>query len=385
MKIIIKKEQIIEGLQKASSIIASKAGAPYLRTIWMKTEGKDRLTVMASDLNVEFTGNYPASVAEEGLAGVNGKSFVELIRRMPEGDITITADDAEHVLHIEQKRLHYKLPVSDPMWFNALAPFPEEGAVLWAGDFFKEIIDRVSFCIANDDTTEALNCLYMRKNSAGKVDVCGLEGHQFALFAFINDGLADKITEKGLLVQKKYVQEIRKWLSDDEIMLNVTERKLYLRNSQGTESISVPCSFFEYPDYANFLKALDGDDVSVMRADKNLFAQILDRIHVLSSTETDFAAIFSFSEGQEGAGTLKISAQGTSTGAEDIDVHYKGGLKSIAFPPKEFSEILGHFQSSELQFTFSGQNGPCGIKGADDPEYLVLIMPMTLPSESYYE
>ena len=67
MYLTVKKEQIIEGLQKAASIIPSKAGAAYLRSIWLqavkKPEG-DVLTIMSTDVNIEFTGNYPATVKE---------------------------------------------------------------------------------------------------------------------------------------------------------------------------------------------------------------------------------------------------------------------------------------------------------------------------------
>ena len=38
MKLSVNKEQIIEGLQKAAAIIPAKAGAAYLRSIWLKAE-----------------------------------------------------------------------------------------------------------------------------------------------------------------------------------------------------------------------------------------------------------------------------------------------------------------------------------------------------------
>ena len=38
MKLTVNKEQIIEGLLKAAAIIPAKAGAQYLRSIWLKAE-----------------------------------------------------------------------------------------------------------------------------------------------------------------------------------------------------------------------------------------------------------------------------------------------------------------------------------------------------------
>lgn len=48
MKLTVNKEQIIEGLQKAAAIIPAKAGAAYLRSIWLKAE-EGSLAVMSTD------------------------------------------------------------------------------------------------------------------------------------------------------------------------------------------------------------------------------------------------------------------------------------------------------------------------------------------------
>lgn len=231
------------GCRKPPPSSPARREPPYLRSIWLQAAGSGetgRLTLMATDVNIEFTGTYPAEVREEGQAGVNGRAFVELLRRLPGGDIQLRLDKESNTLLVEQGRRSYKLPAADPVWFQALPPFPEEGAVLWAGDFFQDIIDRVSFCISDDDSTEALSCICLKSVEPGKVDVCGLNGHQFAMVRFLNDELAAKLPADGLLLQKKYVNELRKWLGTDEVMLNISERRFHLRTGSGSETLSLP-------------------------------------------------------------------------------------------------------------------------------------------------
>ena len=112
MKITLVKEHIIEGLQKAASIIPSKTGAAYLRSIWLKAEGSS-VSIMSTDANIEFTGTYQATVAEPGLAGVQGRAFVDLVRQLPSGDITRTTDEEGKSLLLQQGRRKYKLPLND--------------------------------------------------------------------------------------------------------------------------------------------------------------------------------------------------------------------------------------------------------------------------------
>ena len=384
MIITVKKEQIIDGLQKAASIIPSKAGAAYLRSIWLQAAGSGetgRLTLMATDVNIEFTGTYPAEVREEGQAGVNGRAFVELLRRLPGGDIQLRLDKESNTLLVEQGRRSYKLPAADPVWFQALPPFPEEGAVLWAGDFFQDIIDRVSFCISDDDSTEALSCICLKSVEPGKVDVCGLNGHQFAMVRFLNDELAAKLPADGLLLQKKYVNELRKWLGTDEVMLNIRERRFHLRTGSGSETLSLPRSGFIYPDHLSFLSRLQAADASTLKLRRKECQESLDRLHIFNN-ESDRCTYFQFSPTE-----VTMSAQGQETGSatENLDVSFSGSLERIAFPTRNLIDILGHFQSGELTFTLTGAEGPCGISGTEDPDYTVLIMPMKIAETSYYE
>ncbi len=379
MLLTVRKEQIIDGLQKAAAIIPTKAGAAYLRSIWLQA-ADNGLTIMATDVNIEFMGNYPAQVKTPGQAGVNGRSFVELLRRLPGGDIQLRLDAQNNTLHVEQGRRSYKLPAADPVWFQPLPPFPEEGSVLWSADLFQEILDRVSFCISDDDSTEALSCLCLKPMGEGVIDACGLNGHQFAMYRFTNDDLATKLPPEGLLLQKKYVSELRKWLGDEEVALNISERRFHVRSVSRSETLSVPRSSFAYPDHMAFVSRLNGSDISQLDVTRKESLEALDRLSIFNN-ESDRCTYFAFS-GTE----LTLSAQGQETGSatENLEMAFSGSLERIAFPTKGLMDIMGHYQSEKLHFVFTGAEGPCGITGVDDANYTVIIMPMKIADTAYY-
>ncbi len=382
----VKKEQISEGLYKASGIIPAKSGTAYLRSIWMKAEEVGTLTLMATDANIEFTGSYPAEVSEAGLVGVNGRNLVDLIRRLPAGDLVLRLDRSaggNGVLIIEQGRRTYKLPSNEPTWFQSPASFPEEHAVVWAGDFFQELIDRVFFCISDDETSEAVSCMYMKplRDETGAIDVCGLNGHQFALARFTNDPLAARLPDEGVLVQRKYVGELRKWLGESEIEINFTDKRVFVRSGSCRECISLPRSGFVYPDYTAFMSRLSGPDISRLRVSRKDCIDALDRIAIFN-TDNDRCVYFDL-----GASEIVLSAQGQDTGSatETLETSYDGSIGRIAFPTKSMMEIFTHYQSEELTLALTTTDGPCGVSGEEDPEYTVLIMPMKIAEQNYYE
>lgn len=379
MKLIVNKEQIIEGLQKAAAIIPAKAGAAYLRSIWLKAE-QGSLFVMSTDANIEFTGRYPAEVSRPGLIGVQGRAFVDLVRQLPTGVLNLTLDEASGNLLLEQGRRVYKLPVSGSEWFQNFSEFPTENIVTWSGDFLQDVLDKVTFCISDDDAMDAIACLCMKPRENGRIDVCGLNGHQFALVSFTHDELAARLPAQGILIQKKYLQDIKKWLGLDEIELNITEKRLYLRSLDGAETLSLPRAAHEYPDYNIFMDKLSGEGVSAMTLDRKEGMEALGRI-LIFNTESDRCTYMDLHENE-----VRLSAQGQDVGSasESLEVSYKGNISRIAFPTRNLLDVFGHFVSARADMLLTGAEGPCGIRGAEDPDYTVIIMPMKVSETTYY-
>lgn len=380
MNVTIKKESVLEGFIKAANIIPQKTGASYLRSMWIQAKEDNTITIMSTDSNIEFTGVYNAEVKQAGTVGINGKALVDLLRKLPGGDIFLILDEEAKHLKVEQGRRSYKMPIADIVWFQPLPAFPEENAVLWSGDYFQELIDRLNYCIHDDDSSEALACVYLKRFEEDKVDMCGLNGHQFALSRFMNDELSQKLPEDGLLIQKKYVNEIKKWLATDEIMLNTSERRFHLRNKNSTEHLSVPRAMYSYPDYLLFLSKLDSPEASTLIIDRKECMEALNRLNIFNN-DNDRCAYFNL---KETMAILSAQAQETGSAVEELDIKYNGSIERIAFPTKALIEILSHFQSSTLELTITTNEGPCGIKGSEDPDYLVLIMPMKITETSYY-
>ncbi|MDY0259070.1 MAG: DNA polymerase III subunit beta [Desulfovibrio sp.] len=379
MKLTVNKEQIIEGLLKAVAIIPAKAGAQYLRSIWLKADNGG-LSVMSTDANIEFTGCYQAEVAEPGLIGVQGRAFVDLVRQLPSGVLHLSLDEASGNLLIEQGRRSYKLPVSGAEWFQNFSTFPEENTVTWSGDFLQDVLDKVTFCISEDDAMDAIACLCMKPKGNGRIDVCGLNGHQFALVSFTHDELAERLPEEGILIQKKYLQDIKKWLGVDEIELNITEKRLYLRSLGKAETLSLPRAAHQYPDYNIFMSKLASGDMHPMTLERKEAMEALGRI-LIFNTESDRCTYMDLS-----ASEALLSAQGQDVGSasESLEVTYGGDIKRIAFPTRSLMDVLGHFVSAKIDMMLTGAEGPCGVRGADDPEYTVIIMPMKVSETTYY-
>ena len=334
---------------------------------------------MSTDSNIEFCGSYPCEIEKEGMVGVNGRYFTDLLSKLPQGTITLKLDEASGNLLIEQGRRKYKMPVNDTAWFQNFSPFPEEGAVFWSGDFLQDIIERVFYCIGDEDSLEAIACFYLNPIENQTIDSCGLNGHQFAMVRFINEDIHGLLPEEGMLIQKKYLAELKKWLSSDEIELNQSEKRLYLRTADKRETFSLPLSAYQYPDYNAFMSRLDDPDTSKLTVNRKELLEAMDRLSIFNN-ESNRCTYF------EPGNELKLSALGQDIGQADeiLEVEYSGTVSKIAFPTRNLMEIVNHFQSEKITLTFTGSEGPCGISGEDDAMYNVIIMPMKMVDDTYF-
>lgn len=382
MFVKVNRDEIIEGLQKSAGIIPAKTGAAFLRSIWMEAEGGS-LKIMSTDSSLEFCGEYPAQVMTPGRVGVQGRAFCDLVRNLPKGELSIKADPEGKNVLIEQGRRKYKLPANEPEWFQAFAPFPEGETVFWSGDFLHEVIEKIGFCISEEDSMEAIACLYLKpeQDASGKrVEVCGLNGHQFAMFTFVNDDIFGLLPREGALIQRKYLSELKKWLGADEIELALGEKRMFLRTGDKRETFSLPLSFYQYPNYQGFLSKLKEPAASRLTVNRAELIDTLERI-LIFNTESNRCTYFLFSPGEV---VLYSQGQDVGTAQEPLPATYQGDLQRIAFPTKNLMEILSHYSSEEVTLTLTGTEAPCGVSGDKDQNYSVIIMPMMIQEETYY-
>jgi DNA polymerase-3 subunit beta len=195
-----------------------------------------------------------------------------------------------------------------------------------------------------------------------------------------HDELAAAMPENGVLIQKKYVAELNRWLSDGDIELSFTAKRVFIRTTDGSECLSLPRAAYTYPDYTAFLARLENPEASTLKISRKDALDALDRLAIFN-TENDRCTSFGLSQYE-----LTLTAQGQDTGSasELLEVSYDGTLPRIVFPTRSMMDIFTHYASDDLSLTLTGAEGPCGIKGESDPGYTVLLMPMKVAQQDYY-
>jgi DNA polymerase-3 subunit beta len=300
------------------------------------------LRIFSTDSSLEFTGEYPAQVEEEGLVGVQGRNFHELIRKLPPGEIGMRLDAASGNLLITQGSRKYKLPTSDKSWFQNFSPFPENGVVVWSGDFLQELIDRVAYCISDEDTMQAMACMYFRRtpNPGSRLRPKRPSVRPGRVFQRRRPGHAPGRGHPDPEKVRRRTQEMAHGRRDRTG--HQPETPVLPGHGQARDLQPAAASYYQYPDYATFVSKLDGEDVSSCPSTREELQGALERVAIFN-TDTNRCAYFSSSPRRVVASQPGPGVRG---GSENPGrrVHRRP-QKKIAFPTRDIVDILGHFHS----------------------------------------
>jgi len=89
----INRKVLLTGLQRVQGLIDRKGITPILSNILIEAE-ESGITLTATDLEIGIKGLYEAEVARPGSYTLSAKKLYEIVRELPEGDISISTEDS---------------------------------------------------------------------------------------------------------------------------------------------------------------------------------------------------------------------------------------------------------------------------------------------------
>src|SRR5699024_737236 len=110
MKIILKKDNLLNSIKAVKGVVGSKGAYPILSAILIETIAMDKIKVSATDLNLSIVYTTSADVQKEGKIAVNAKVMEEVITKLPDNkDILIELNEETNVLIIKSEKTKYEI------------------------------------------------------------------------------------------------------------------------------------------------------------------------------------------------------------------------------------------------------------------------------------
>ena len=141
MKITCSKKEMLEGLDKIKGGIGSKTTMPILNNLLLETTPtKLRLTATDFEITVKcLFGGKEVKITEEGAITIPAKKLMEMVKELPDDDITITTDE-KNSIKIKCQKVNYKIMGLPDTEYPKIAPSKKASSELAKMPFSMRII-----------------------------------------------------------------------------------------------------------------------------------------------------------------------------------------------------------------------------------------------------
>ena len=369
MKIICEKEKIIKALNSVTKAVASKATKPILEGILIQTNNTElKLTTYDLEIGIEYIIN--CEVKEEGAIVVNATMFSEIIRKLPNTDITIYVNE-NNLLVIECEGSLYKLATMNPAEFPELPQINIENSIEIEQNTLKEMIRKTIFAVSMEDNRPIFTgCLFEIINN--KLNVVAVDGFRLA---WKSKFLQKKANNFNAVIPGRILNEINKILADsiDTIKIGVAKNQALFE----LENCKIVTRLLD-GEFLNYSSVIPETWETRVRVNKSALQNCFERISLISSSSMEKEKKYPVKISID-IGKIIISCTNqTGDAKEEMFVSTEGKNLEAGFNPKYFLDACRSIDDEEIFLDFGTSISPCIIRPVNDGDYIYMILPIRM-------
>lgn len=363
MKIVCQKSELLKSVNIVMKAVPSKTTMPILECILIDaTKGEIKFTTNDMELGIETIVN--GSILEKGKIALDARLFSEIIRKLPENEVTITSDEKLQAI-ITCEKAQFSISGKDGEDYPYL-PFVEKDNSICISQFtLKEVIKQTIFSIAQNENNRMMTGELFEINE-NILKVVSLDGHRISIRKI---ELKENYEKKKIVVPGKTLIEISKILSGEtEDMVNIYFTKNHIL-FEFDDTIAV--SRLIEGEYFRIEQMLSSDYETKIKINKKELLNCIDRATLLIKEGDKKPIIIGIDDTSM---ELKINSQIGSMN-EQILINKEGKDILIGFNPRFLMDALRVIDDETITIYLVNPKAPCFIK--DDTEsYIYLILPV---------
>ena len=372
MKFTIKKELLLDALNKVSKAISTKNLIPVLAGIKFELK-KKRLILTASDNDItiqtwiDCTNEEDFIIDREGSIIVQGKYILDIVRKLPAEFINIELiDELKLLIYTENSEFNLN-GISESEYPNIGLEESKKKVTINAG-VFKNAIGQTAFAASNEESKPVLTGINF--NIVGDVLECN-STDSYRLARKIVKLDKDSEENYNIVVPSRNVVEFSKILYDDDEMVELhifSNKILFKTNNLKFESRLINGT---YPNTSNLLP---DDSFLVISTNLSDFYNVIDRVSILTSDKEKNIVTL---ETNDNMLILRSSSAEVGRVEEKMPITKNNNVNiKISFSAKYMMEALKSFSTETVDIHFVGEIKPILIKSSEDESLTQLVLPI---------
>ena len=367
MKTTVKREELLDPLQKVIGAVERKQTLPILGHVLLQSNnGKTALT--ATDLEIELTARLNKIDGGDDFATtLPARKLLDIVKALPEqSDITLISEDGK--IRITAGRSRFTLGSLQAGDFPRVDDINPTSTFKLPQRVLKKLIDKTAFAMALQDVRYYLNGMLVELGTSG-IRLVATDGHRLALSEEPADlGIQ---TDRQLIIPRKGVLELGRLLTQDDSETEVQISQNHIRVLTDDLVFTSKLIDGKFPDYN---RVIPEDGNQLMTVDRDVLKQALYRTSILSN-EKYRGINLTISENTLG---IKAHNPDQEEAEEEISVDYNGNPMEIGFNVTYLLDVLAVLDSDQVHVKLLDPNSSCIITASDNDNFRYIVMPMRI-------
>ena len=365
MKLSAAREVILKPLQTVVGVVERRQTMPILSNVLLSVEGT-KLKITATDLEVEMVADADVKADGGGEITVPGRKLHDIFRALPDG-VNVELSLSGERLTVKAGRSRFTLSTLRAADFPTIDEIAAKQTLRVSRADLRRLVEKTHFSMAQQDVRYYLNGLLLETDKK-RLRAVATDGHRLALCEV--DLLGSATRDEQLIVPRKGVLELSRLLDGEgevQVALGANHIRVQLDGIRLTSKLIDG----RFPEYSRVVPA---QPKNVIKADRNLFRQALQRTAILSNEKYRGVRL----ELSPNSVVVQANNPEQEEAVETLEVEYGGEAMEIGFNVNYLLDALAAVDSEQVEFGVTDANSSCLIREPGTEGTKFVVMPMRL-------
>ena len=366
MKFSCEKALLQAACNTASRAAASKSPIPALEGLLLSAE--DRLYVKGYDLKKAIVTAVEADIVQRGTLVVGARLFGEMMRRMPDGIVSIESDEKNN-LSVRCGKSSFNILGMSSEEYPELPSFDAQSSVTLPQNILKDMINRTLFAVSTDEVRPVYTGTLFE-----------IEGEELILVSVDGYRLAirrEKLEKAQMdncsfVVPGSALSDVEKICADTEDPVSIAVGQKHISFTIGDATV---ISRRLEGEFLNYRRSIPDTFRSELKIDRMELMSVIDRVSLIVSEKNTSPVRMTLGDGV--IDCLCVTPIGR---AEDVcTCEGSGGELVIGFNDRYMKDALKAAAADELLLCVNTASSPCILKAADGSDgFTYMVLPVRL-------
>lgn len=375
MKLVCHKQQLLKIINTVQKAVSAKSIMPILECIKLDAYADGNLIITGNnlDLCIEYTDE--CNIPEGGSIALSSKMFGEIIRKLPDEQVTLTVNEENNVTTIKCNKSEFNIQGLSGNEYPAVPEVNETYRFSMIQSKLKKMIRKTIFAVSQNEARKPILTGSLFEIDTGVLSIVSTDGYRLAI---CKETVDSSLTPKKFVIPGLTLREIFKVLEDDEektVDIIVSDRHVMFQ----FENYKVVTRLLE-GEYLNYKPVLMTPNSIFVVVNTSQLAESLERASLLINDDIAAKAEKVPVRLNIVMDKIEITCMTGKGKVHDVvDASVNGEDIEIGFNYKYLLEALRACEEEEVKIELSNPRSSCFIRSTtDDDSYTFMILPVRL-------